>query len=90
LDEEMGFDVKLDKMFEFIYRAELDNGLIEHEYDHVFKGVFDGEPAPSATEVASWKWIGIAKLKENVRANPERYTFWFKHILDRVLNLEQA
>src|ERR1700741_4038338 len=41
LKEEMGIETPLEKVFEFVYRAELDNGLVENEYDHVFAGVTD-------------------------------------------------
>lgn len=38
LSEEMGFDCPLRELFQFTYRTEFDNGLIEHEYDHVWTG----------------------------------------------------
>src|SRR5919205_4313288 len=46
LREEMGFDCELREAFQFLYRAELDGELVEHEYDHVFVGVHDRDPAP--------------------------------------------
>ena len=35
LYEEMGFETKLKELFHFIYKAPFDNGLTEHELDHV-------------------------------------------------------
>jgi len=46
LVEEMGFDTELEELFSFTYKAEFPNGLAEHEFDHVFKGVFNGTPKP--------------------------------------------
>lgn len=46
LVEEMGFDCRLERVYAFVYRAEFDNGLIEHEYDHVFIGRHDAVPRP--------------------------------------------
>ena len=85
LNEEMGFDCELTELFSFIYHAELDNNLFEHELDHVFVGRYDGQPVPNPDEVDDWKWMGIEKLKREVGENPEHYTCWFKLILNRVL-----
>ena len=81
----MGFDCELTELFSFIYHAELDNNLFEHELDHVFVGRYDGRPVPNPDEVDDWKWMGIEKLKRDVGENPEHYTCWFKLILNRVL-----
>ena len=83
LREEMGFEVDLDEKFHFIYKAEFDNGLTEHELDHVMLGYYNGEPAINPQEVASWKWIDMEVLKKDIIDNPEEYTTWFKIIFDR-------
>jgi isopentenyl-diphosphate delta-isomerase len=80
--EEMGFDCEVNESFEFIYQTELDNDLIEHEYDHVLIGKFDGSPNPSRDEVDDWKWIDMETLKLDMRENPETYTYWFRISLD--------
>lgn len=76
LREEMGFDCRLDDVHQFIYRAELDNGLIEHELDHVLVGTFEGTPSPDAAEVAEWRWIEPEVLVADYAQAPERYTAW--------------
>lgn len=86
LFEEMGIQCTLNKVLDFIYKVDLDNDLTEHEFDHVFMGVFNGEPKLNPEEAASWKWMDADALKEDVAKNPERYTTWFKIILDRVLS----
>ena len=78
LREEMGFDCELRAAFGFVYRAELDGALVEHEYDHVFVGTFEGEPAPDPAEVEDWRWVGAAELRRELREEPERYSSWFK------------
>jgi len=83
LNEEMGFDAELNKLFDFIYRADLEDGLVEHEFDHVLVGSFDGVPDPDATEVADWKWIDLPTLSLDLKAHPENYTYWFRISFDR-------
>jgi farnesyl-diphosphate farnesyltransferase len=83
LSEEMGFDSQLTRLFHFVYRAELEEGLVEHEYDHVLVGGFDGVPVPNCTEVAEWRWIDLANLRMEVEEHPERYTYWFRISLEQ-------
>lgn len=90
LQEEFGFKTELQEIFSFVYRA-VDNssGLTEHEYDHVFAGQFDGEPAANPTEIAAWKWIDVMELEVDVRKNPQHYTPWFQQIIGKVLQYVQ-
>jgi len=76
--EEMGFTTSLQKIFSFIYKAELDNGLTEYEFDHVFAGTFDGIPNVNPEEVEDWKFVNLEELKQDLVAHPERYTRWFE------------
>jgi isopentenyl-diphosphate delta-isomerase len=87
---EMGIDVQLQFVFKFIYRVSLDQGLIEHEVDHVYTGVFDGTPEVNPEEVADWKFVGVTDLKNDVRQHPEKYTHWFSLILDHALLRQTA
>lgn len=84
LREEMGFDCELKEIHEFIYRSEFDNGLTEHEYDHVFVGEFNGIPHPDSEEVEDYKWISIEELKRDVTLNPDKYTVWFLKVYEEV------
>ena len=86
LQEEFGFNTELHHLFSFIYRAEDDaSGLTEYELDHVFMGQFNGQPHPDPDEIATWQWVQVNALRLDVQNHPERYTPWFRHILDRVL-----
>lgn len=85
LQEEMGFDCALEKKFHFIYKRALDKGLTEHELDHVFFGIYNDVPNINLEEVASYKWVNMAKLKNDLQANPHLYTEWFKICFDEVV-----
>lgn len=82
LYEEMGIETPLTELFHFIYKAPFENGLTEHELDHVMIGYFNGEPRINPDEVESWKWMGIAEIRTDMAANPQHYTVWFKIIFD--------
>ncbi|PWA09978.1 isopentenyl-diphosphate Delta-isomerase [Flavobacterium laiguense] len=82
LFEEMGFNTELKELFHFIYKAPFDNGLTEHELDHVMIGYYNGEPLINREEVEDWKWMKIEDIKEDMLLNPEIYTVWFKIIFD--------
>jgi len=83
LNEEMGFQTQLEEKFSFIYKAPFDNGLTEHELDHVLVGFYEDAPVLNKTEAASWKWIDIQSLEEDIKTNPEAYTPWFKIIFEK-------
>jgi isopentenyl-diphosphate delta-isomerase len=83
LKQEMGIDLETKYTYKFIYRTNLDRGLIEHECDHVFTGVFDGEPVINTSEVEDWKFVSPGRLLADVRMNPQNYTHWFKLILNQ-------
>jgi len=84
LREEMGFDADLESVFQFRYRADLEEGLIENEYDHVLVGLFDGVPKPNPAEVAEYRWVDPTTLSLGLEAHPESYTYWFRISFDRV------
>ena len=81
LEEEMGFKCELSPAFQFTYQTVLENGLIENEVDQVFVGTFNGLISPDPTEVSAYRWIPLDALLEQVKDEPNRFTFWFKKIL---------
>ena len=83
LREEMGFSVELKELFSFIYKAPFDNGLTEHEFDHVMVGYSNNTPKINPDEVADWKWMQPEAIKNDIAQNPETYTAWFKIIFER-------
>lgn len=86
LKEEMGIACDTKWTYSFIYKAEVGQGLFEHEFDHVFFGRFSDIPKPNEKEVSDWKYIPLAALKQDVESNPTKYTPWFKIILAEVLD----
>jgi isopentenyl-diphosphate Delta-isomerase len=85
LREETGIDCELRYGFRFIYRAELDGGLIEHELDHVFVGTYDGTPNLDPNESDASEWVDAQMLVRDIEARPERYSVWMALSLDRAL-----
>ena len=82
LREEMGIDADPRFAYKFIYKTELEGELIEHEYDHVFVGDFNGEPVINKNEVEDWKYADMKWLRKDIADNPHHYTFWFKLIIN--------
>ena len=80
LAEEMGFTTALKELTSFIYKAPFDNGLTEHEYDHVMTGFYEMDPVINKTEVEAWKWMPVEAIKYDIVLNPQHYTAWFKII----------
>ncbi|MCK0132550.1 isopentenyl-diphosphate Delta-isomerase [Flavobacteriaceae bacterium F08102] len=80
LQEEMGFSTDLKEVFSFVYKAAFDNGLIEHEYDHVMIGTFNDDPQINTDEVECFKWMNLTDLVEDIERNPAAYSAWFKII----------
>jgi len=78
LDEEMGIKTSLRKVYDFIYKAELDNQLTEYELDHVFYGVFDKDPLLNKDEAEDFKWVDMETLNNDIIKNEDNYTVWFK------------
>lgn len=83
LQEEMGFKTDLKELFSFIYKAPFDNGLTEHELDHVMMGYFEGDPQINNKEVANWKWMKPEDIKQDILRSPKEYTAWFKIIFEK-------
>lgn len=88
LSEEMGMRAELEHQGYILYRTNrvsigFENGLIEHEYDHIYTGKSEDEPEINPEEVENYQWLSIPDIKERVRSNPEHFTHWFKVAIDR-------
>lgn len=83
LQEEMGFTTDLKETISFVYKAPFDNGLTEHELDHIMIGYFEEEPAINKDEVADWKWMPLEDVKNDIEAHPGLYTAWFIIIFEK-------
>lgn len=83
LQEEMGFTTDLKEIFSFVYKAPFENGLTEHELDHVMVGYYEDAPEVNKEEVASYKWMSLIEVKKHIEKCPQEYTEWFKIIFDK-------
>lgn len=83
LNEEMGFVTDLIEKTSFIYKAPFDNGLTEHELDHIMVGYYEDDPVINKDEVEAWKWMPLEEVKKDIEVQPELYTAWFKIIFDK-------
>lgn len=78
LFEELGITTTVQPAFQFTYRADFENGLIEHEYDHVFFGIYTGLIEPNPAEVKAISYESMNTLRASLQNTPEQYTVWFK------------
>lgn len=84
LGEEMGFDCELREVTSLTYRAELDKGMTEHEFLHVFVGTFEGEPVLNPEEADSYARTALLDLERDMADHPDAYTAWLKICLPRI------
>lgn len=82
LKQEMGIDVTPEFSHKFIYKTDLENNLIEHEYDHVYVGRFDGTPDINPDEVEEWRFQDLNRVRDDINKNPQDFTYWFKLIIN--------
>lgn len=83
LQEEMGFTAELEDTISFIYKAPFDNGLTEHEFDHILVGNYNEEPHLNPEEAEAWKWMSLDDVAMDMENNPTAYTEWFKIIFEK-------
>lgn len=84
LQEEMGLDCELKQINSFIYQIAFENGLIENEFDHIIIGKYDKIPKLNSDEAEDWKWIDLKKLKDDIKINPKKYTYWLITALKKI------
>lgn len=85
LQEELGFDCSMKEIFKFKYKKSFDNELTEFEYDHVFVGCYNKEKILlNKAEVKAFQWISLNDLLKDIKQSPEKYTYWFKLIMEKI------
>lgn len=94
LKEELGISCQVSPEFTFTYRAEVGAGLVEHEFDHVFFGTYDGPVLPDAAEVSDVRWMRMNDLADDLQTSPENYTAWlaicWPRVWERFVALQRA
>lgn len=83
IKEELGITCDFKEAFKFKYRVEFDNGLIEHELDHVFIGYYNEKVFPNEDEVEEIRWVPLDELKNEMSEHPEEFTYWFKILMEQ-------
>lgn len=78
LKEEMGFETRLEKIFDFVYKADFKNGLTEHEFDHVYAGEYEGEIRSSTEEVMDYCYRNLHEIGNSLHTDSSQYTEWFR------------
>ncbi|MDE3214217.1 MAG: isopentenyl-diphosphate Delta-isomerase [Bacteroidota bacterium] len=89
LVEEMGFTTRLSPVFSFVYKTTFDNGLSEHEYDHVFTGIYDGPLNPDPLEASDFRYVDLPTLEGWMKTSPAQFTHWFKIAFPQVCRIHQ-
>jgi isopentenyl-diphosphate delta-isomerase len=84
LVEEMGIFTSIEPAFQFIYDAQLDQGMVEHELDHVYVGTYDGVINHNEQEVSDYLYLSFQQIKTKMAATPEEFTVWFRIAFPRV------
>jgi isopentenyl-diphosphate delta-isomerase len=78
LQEEMGFVTVLEKIFDFVYKVDFDNGLTEHEFDHVFAGEYEGPIDFNPDEVMDYCYKSMDEIRSDLRDQSTKFTVWFR------------
>lgn len=84
LQEEMGMECELRFISKFLYKTRFENGLFEHELDHIFVGTTDSLPKINPQEANDFKFLNLAQIKADVKNNPDQYTVWLKLALPQI------
>lgn len=87
--EELGFSCPTQFEFKFVYKVDFENGLTEHELDHVFIGHSDELPVPNEDEIEDWKYVSMENLTNWIANDSDKFSVWFKLIMQR-MNEEKA
>lgn len=77
LKEEMGFETSVEKIFDFIYKAKFENGLTEHEFDHVYTGEYEGKVEINRNEVMGYCYKDMKEIRSTLKVTPEIFAIWF-------------
>jgi isopentenyl-diphosphate delta-isomerase len=84
LEEELGFQTPLKKLYTFEYKAHYKDLGTEHEMCTVFLGRYDGEPNPNPTEINTWWWQDVDEIWDDMQERPELYSPWFQMELQTI------
>ena len=80
LFEELGAVCPLVPCLSFVYRLDVGGGMVEHEFDHVFTGTFEGPIIPNPDEVEEVSWWTAEEIKKSLQDAPQLFSPWFPQV----------
>jgi len=86
LKAEMGLDCQLDAFGSLIYRTDVGDGLVEHEFDHLLIGYSELDPTLDLQEAIAWRRVPFATLGREVHDRPNDFTCWLRVIIETRLH----
>lgn len=86
LQEELGFSTKIRHIGSFIYNLDVEQGLFEHEFDHVFVGQYDGVIYPNPDEVSDYEWYDLSTIATMIATEPAQFTPWFVYTFEEIIS----
>ena len=81
LKYEMGLDCPLENVGSLIYRVEIGDGLIEHEFDYLLIGHSETDPILNREEAIDSRLASLAALGSEMDSCPEEFTCWLRIIV---------
>lgn len=79
---EMSIQTELAFLCKCRYQVTFADGLHEHEWNHVFVGVTNDRPDINPEEVSAYRWIDWPTLLDELRDQPEQFTYWFHKMME--------
>jgi isopentenyl-diphosphate delta-isomerase len=86
--EEIGIHLSKESIFKsgfLLYKSVYDNGLTEHEYDHILIAKTNNKPILNVDEAEAFEYVNYASIKERIASSPDSFTSWFKLIIEKDL-----
>jgi len=78
LQQELDTGSALEFVYKFAYQARYDDQGSEHELCSVYLGRLEREATANDTEIAALRFVSARELQQEIDAEPERFTPWFK------------
>lgn len=84
--EELGIEIpEPESLFTFQYQVAFNNGLFEHELDHVLLHRLSSQKFNlNKEEVETVNWFSAEVIADKLEQHPEQFTHWFRLVFDRV------
>jgi len=78
LQQELDTNSTLEFVYKFAYQARFNELGSENELCSVYLGRLEREATANDTEIAALRFVSADELQQEINAEPERFTPWFK------------